>query len=200
MKHVLYVSLLAAVATACSTNSPDSDPTAHMATAHTAISQLIQQTAGKDFTYQPVKWAQATPLQAEDMGELVVQQQLALWAKDKQRAGAFYDTIIGAQDLMRKGYPQDALWKAAIVADAVDHRAAERARVVSRLLDSVQHANPKAAPLIAGQRVWHTFQLTTKAGVVQRDSAAFLVLSSGTVLFAYPLAERFWEPDTRDPF
>jgi hypothetical protein len=200
MKYLLRASLIATVATGCSTKSPDSDPAARMVTAHAAIRQLIQQTAGKKFVYKPLKWAQATPLQAEDMGELVVQRQLALWATDKQRAGAFYDTIMGAQDLMRKGYTQEALLKAAIVADAVDHRAAERARVVSRLLDSVQHTDPKAAPLTAGQRVWHMFQLTNKAGVVKRDSAAFLVLSSGTVLFAYPLAERFWEPDTRDPF
>jgi outer membrane PBP1 activator LpoA protein len=200
MKHFLFAILLATVTASCSTNSPGGDQVARTATAHAAIGQLIQRTVGKDFVYKPLKWAEATPLRAEDMGELAVQRQLALWAVDKQRATAFYDTIIGAQELLRNGNTQEALMKAAIVADAVEHRAAERALVVSRVLDSVQRTNPKAAPITAGQRVWHTFQLTNKEGKVKRDSSAFIILSSGTVLHAYPLAQRFWEPDNSDPF
>ncbi|MFD1875296.1 hypothetical protein [Hymenobacter bucti] len=200
MKHFLRVVLLVAVAAGCS-KSKSGDQSAGPATAHAAIAQLIQKTAGEDYTYKPLKWTDATPLRAEDMGELAVQRQLALWAVDKQRATAFYDTIINAQDLIRKGYSQAALMQAAAVADVVDHRAQKRALTVSRLLDSVQHANPKAATVTTtGWRVWHTFQMTSKKGKVERDSMAFIVLPTGTVLQCYPLTPRFWEPDRSDPF
>ncbi len=201
MKYYPLATLLATVATACSSNSPSSDDAARTASAHAAIGRLIQQIAGKEVIYKPLKWARATPLQAADMGELAVQQQLALWAMDRLRAASFYDTIFAAQDLLRKGYSPKDLQKAALAADAAEHRATKRALTISRMLDSVRRASPQAAPaLTAGQRVWHTFQLTNKAGVVKQDSAAFIILSSGTVLHVYPLAQRFWEPDNRDPF
>lgn len=199
MKYFLRIGLLGVVAASCSQNRAGRDQSANTA-AHAAIGQLIQKTVGKEAVYKPLTWTEATPLRAEDMGELAVQQKLALWAVDKQRATGFYDTIMQAQDLMRNGYTQAALLEAAHVADVVEHRAAERALVVSRVLDSVQRANPKAATVTAGQRVWHTFQLTNKKGKVQRDSSAFIILASGAVLHCYPLEPRFWEPDTSDPF
>lgn len=188
------------VAAGCSRNKPGSDQPAGAATTHAAIAQLIQKTAGKNFTYKPLKWTEATPLRAEDMGELAVQRQLVLWAVDRQRAAAFYDTIFNAQTMIRNGYSQAALMKAAAVADVVEHRAEKRALAVSSVLDSVQHANPKAATVTAGWRVWHTFTMMNKKGKIERDSMAFIILPAGTVLQCYPLAPRFWEPDRSDPF